>query len=92
MAGGRRRIDLDCGIAYGRIASWLDDELALPCEGGCWLFEVAGAACSVSLEPLEPRTLGAVSLERSHLVADGAPGAVDEFERLFTLRFMSAGG
>ena len=88
----RRRIDLDCGIAYKRIAHWLDDELALKREGGCWLFEFAGALCEVSLSPLEPRALGAVELERSHLVVEGASDAVDEFDRLFTLRFMSAGG
>ena len=87
-----RQIDLDCGIAYSRIEAWLRDELALPAACDGWTFAHEGATCCIRIEPLEPRSLGSVSLERCSLHAEGAPAAIDEFERLFTLRFMSAGG
>ena len=38
LAADANRIDLDCGISYARIASWLDDELALPREQECWVY------------------------------------------------------
>ena len=85
-------MDLDCGIAYDRIASWLSDELSLPCEGARWTFAADGSSCTVTLDRLEPRRFTNLELERSHLVAKGDASAVDAFERLFTLRFMSAGG
>ena len=91
-AVSNRQIDLDCGIAYSRIEAWLRDELALPAACDGWTFAHEGATCCIRIEPLEPRSLGSVSLERCSLHAEGAPAAIDEFERLFTLRFMSAGG
>ena len=90
--GETNRLDLDCGIAYARIAAWLDDELALSREDGCWLFRDDLQTCRVSLEPLESRTFRRVSIERTRLVAEGDAGALESFEKLFTLRFISAGG
>ena len=88
----QKHIDLDCGIAYGRIEAWLRDELALSEGRDGWAFEHAGTTCRIRIAPLEPRTFNNVSLERCSLHAEGAPVAMDEFERLFTLRFISAGG
>ena len=92
LAADANRIDLDCGISYARIASWLDDELALPREQECWVYTLGGQTCTIALEPLEDRPLGAVRLERSHLTAHGERNALASFEKLFTLRFISAGG
>lgn len=91
-ASASEHIDLDCGIAYSRLEAWLRDELALPKADDGWVFSHAGASCSICIAPLEPRPLGSVSIERCALHVDGAPAALDEFDRLFTLRFMSAGG
>ena len=92
LAADANRIDLDCGISYARIASWLDDELALPREQECWVYTLGDQTCTIALEPLEDRPLGAVHLERSHLTVHGGPDALASFEKLFTLRFISAGG
>ena len=83
---------LDCGIQKARIDAWLADELALAYADGRWLFHCNGATCSVATVELENRVLGAFSLERTELRAEGGPVAIEEFMRLFTLRFMSAGG
>lgn len=85
-------MELDCGIAYQRIASWLDDELSLPYENGTWTFAFNGKACQVKAAPLPSRTLGKFGLERTQVAIGGDPTALDEFYRLFTLRFISAGG
>ena len=92
LAADANRIDLDCGISYARIASWLDDELGLPHERKCWVYTLGDQTCTIALEPLEDRPLGAVHLERSHLTVHGDPDALASFEKLFTLRFISAGG
>lgn len=92
LAEDGNNLDLDCGISYERIAAWLDGELSLPHEQDCWIYDVDGEACQITLEPLETRTLGIIKLERSHLVASGDSNALETFERLFTLRFISAGG
>lgn len=88
----QRTIDLDCGITLQRIAQWLDDELALPREGQGYVFRKGACACTVTLERLENRTIGLLDLERTRLLVCGDSEAVDVFEKLFTLRFMSAGG
>ena len=88
----RKPLDLDCGIAYSRIETWLRSELALSILDGSWLFEHGGAICRIRIAPLDPRSLGHVSIERCALHAEGDAAAVAEFEHLFTLRFMSAGG
>ena len=88
-------ISLDCGIAYARIESWLETELPTTVatgEDGSWIFEASGETCRIRIEPLQPRTYGPIALERTLLTVDGAKPAVDEFQRLFTLRFCSAGG
>ena len=85
-------MDLDCGIAYARIAAWLDDELQLPPAGDSWHFSCSPFACRISIEPLEDRELGPLALERTRLVACGDAEALKRFEKLFTLRFVSAGG
>lgn len=85
-------MELDCGIQYGRIATWLDAELCLPREGEDWVFACDGATCRVSASPLECRAIGGIELERTLLAACGEQGAIDAFRRLFTLRFVSAGG
>lgn len=102
---GDASIDFDCGIAIKRITAWLDDELGLAHTGGaqCEAFDVPSpgttwdyprgqASCHVRLEPLESRPLGMVHLERTRLTAWGDAGALEEFRKAFTLRFMSAGG
>ena len=85
-------MELDCGIQYRRIAAWLDDELRLPREGEEWLFTSDGATCRISASPLESRSLGGIEIERTLLSTHGDQPALDVFERLFTLRFISAGG
>lgn len=100
-------MQLDCGIRYARISAWLDDELGLVREdcqpeelpvsgaGGAdwhWVFVSNGASCRVSAFPLESRVYGGIAIERTQLSAQGDQPAIDAFERLFTLRFISAGG
>ena len=83
---------LDCGISPARLQAWLDNELALNRDEQGWLFLWEGASCRVVLAPLENRKLGYVSLERTELAVEGDELAENEFMRLFTLRFASAGG
>ena len=85
-------MELDCGIATKRIIEWLDDELALERAGADWEFPFEGGRCHVTVSPLPNRALGNVSLERTLVTIDGDQRALDEFYRLFTLRFISAGG
>ncbi|HAM14541.1 MAG TPA: hypothetical protein DCP91_01475 [Eggerthellaceae bacterium] len=92
LAENDGHLDLDCGIAYDRIASWLEDDLALPRSDGRWMFHRNGGTCSIALEPLESRAFRNVCIERTRLMAEGEPDALESFERLFTLRFISAGG
>ena len=92
LTADANRIDLDCGISYARIASWLDDEMALPHVQDCWVYTLEMKTCTSAREPFEDRPLGAVRLERSHLTALGDRDALASFEKLFTLRFISAGG
>lgn len=92
LATGGNQIDLNCSISYARIASWLDDELALPQKHGQWIYSTDGQVCQIALERLENCALGNISLERTRLVAEGEPGALAAFDKLFTLRFVSAGG
>ena len=88
----QRTLDLDCGIALPRIAGWLAGELSLLRDGGSYAFRQGECTCAVTLERLDNRTIGLLDLERTRLVAQGDAPAVDAFEKLFTLRFMSAGG
>lgn len=85
-------IDFDCGIKLERITSWLSDELALPASDGGWVFSQGPHTCLIQASPLEARTLATVSIERTHLTAHGDPEALTVLEKLFTLRFISAGG
>ncbi|MBR3182074.1 MAG: hypothetical protein IKF56_05485 [Eggerthellaceae bacterium] len=85
-------MQFDCGISMSRLAAWLDEELCLDHEGEGWAFRHGDATCHVTLEPLENRLLGSYSIERTMLAAEGDDTALKEFERLFTLRFASAGG
>lgn len=85
-------IDLDCGIATQRIVTWLEDELALPALDDGWEFSIGQSTCTVAAQPLEARSLGAVRLKRTRLIASGDEEALEEFSKLFTLRFISAGG
>lgn len=55
-------------------------------------FPAGESCCMVTLTPLENRSVGKVTLERTHLRVEGTQEAVDSFMRLFTLRFISAGG
>ena len=88
-----QNITLDCGIAYARLETWLVDELALASsDDGTWLFEHGDAACAVTLSHLENRTLGTFALERTKVSVGGDAAAVAAFMKLFTLRFISAGG
>lgn len=98
LAADASSIDADCGIACSRIEAWLNDELSLPFEDGAWAYSCEGGVCRVSATPLAPRLLsrsravGALALERTRLVAKGDREALVQFDRLFTLRFISAGG
>ena len=83
---------LDCGIKRSRLATWLDEELRLPRDEDGWVFQFGGGTCRIELNPLQDRTLGCVSIERTELAAEGDGVAVSELSRLFTLRFASAGG
>lgn len=84
---------VDCGIKLDRIATWLDEELQLGESGqNHWLFSYEDQECTVTLAPLENRTIASLELERTELSIDGDQAAVDAFYRLFELRFMSAGG
>ena len=85
-------IDFDCGIAMSRITAWLADELSLPVEDGAWVYSVGQRTCRIEVHPLQSRTLGAVRLERTHFIARGDAEAIAELRKLFTLRFVSAGG
>ena len=86
-------MELDCGIPERRIIAWLDTELALARSSTCWTFVGAsGESCRITTRELERRSLGAVSIERTFVAIYGDPDAIDEFYRLFTLRFISAGG
>lgn len=85
-------MELDCGISSARLSAWLDDELRLESVDGGWHYVFDGASCRIALSPLASRPLGKVSIERTLLSVEGNDAAVVEFERLFTLRFASAGG
>ena len=85
-------IDLDCGIALHRITNWLDCELVLPTGDDGWIFSEGPHTCYIQANPLEPRTIATVSIERTSLTAHGDAEALAVFEKLFTLRFISAGG
>ena len=85
-------MQFDCGISMARLAGWLDEELRLARDEGGWVFCHEGSICHVTLDRLENRKLGSYSIERTMLSAEGDDGALAEFERLFTLRFASAGG
>ena len=87
-----RMLDLDCGIAYERIEQWLSEGLGLSCDGTCWVFYEGDQTCCIQLERLEPRMHSLIGLERTRLLAEGDAAALERFERLFTLRFLSAGG
>ena len=92
LASGPQHLDLDCGISHTRIESWLDDELALPRDGRGWVFALGNQLCRIEVDQLESRVFGAIALERSRLKAMGDAEALAAFEKLFTLRFISAGG
>ena len=93
MSSERKSLDLDCGIASARILSWLEDELALSQDSpGAYVYESDGQTCTVEATPLGRDYSRPFALERTQLVIVGPEGAVDAFMRLFTLRFISAGG
>ena len=95
MGENIRHIDLDCGIAYERIERWLAEELGLirlDSRKSAWMFSAPDGQCRISIDRLESRAFGDLHLERTRLRADGPEAGVDMFERLFTLRFISAGG
>ena len=96
MTSERERIEVDCGIACERIRTWLDDELSLerrPAgESDVWVFTAEGGRCVIEIAPLEPRTLGRVAIERTSVAITGDDSTIARFRKLFTLRFVSAGG
>lgn len=87
-----RKMELDCGIRRDRIVAWLDDELGLGEKDGTWAFEVHGKTCRITLAPLENRIIGKFDLQRTLVTFEGDDDAIARLYRLFTLRFMSAGG
>lgn len=93
---GRRL--LDCGIECNRLVSWLDEELALPQgEDGSWTFFGSAAAresttCRITVKALPKRCMGSMALPHTSVSIEGDEEAREEFLRLFTLRFISAGG
>ena len=92
LASDAGHLDLDCGISHARIAAWLNDELALVQSDEGWVFSSESHTCLVKASPLESRVFGTIALERSRLMVSGEAEALAEFEKLFTLRFISAGG
>ena len=93
MAPDRKSLDLDCGIAPARILPWLEDELALSRDaGGAYVYESDGQTCTIEVTPMGRDFSRPFALERTRLVITGTEEAVDAFMRLFTLRFISAGG
>ena len=84
---------LDCGIATARIVSWLEDELDLTATAErSYEFHMDGGTCHVGVRGLPNRTAGRLALERTELTIDGDAATTAAFMRLFTLRFISAGG
>lgn len=92
LASDAQHLDLDCGISHARIAAWLDDELGLSRSGDGWVFSAGQGTCLVDVSPLESRVFGTIALERARLRVSGDAFALAAFEKLFTLRFISAGG
>ena len=93
MASKQKTLELDCGIAPARILSWLEDELKLAQdESGAYVFENEGRICTAVVAPLGKSGRGHFALERTQLIISGSESAVEAFNRLFTLRFLSAGG
>lgn len=91
-ADSMKRIDLDCGIPYRRLAAWLDEDLGLEQSDNAWTFSDGAACCTITLCELEKRSFNHVEFERTQLVAEGEPQTLEAFCHLFTLRFLSAGG
>lgn len=85
-------LDLDCGIPFSRISTWLDDELGTRCNDHTWTFADENGTCTVEIHALENREFKHVSLERTRLMAWGDEQTLETFYKLFTLRFISAGG
>ena len=85
-------VELDCGIQNARIAAWLNDEISLTHLDDRWLFEDGGQTCTIALSRLENRTIGRLDLERTLVTVEGSQQSIDVFYRMFTLRFISAGG
>ena len=89
----QKTLELDCGIAPARILSWLEDELGLTQdESGAYVFESKGLICTATVVPLGKSGRGHFALDRTQLTMSGSEPAVEAFNRLFTLRFLSAGG
>ena len=89
------RLDLDCGIALNRIATWLDADLACPRNGDAWHFQNEEAACTIELTDLGSHALSthdAMQVQRTRLLATGNAQAIESFCHQFVLRFISAGG
>ena len=103
MVDETQNITLDCGIPYARLTAWLDDELTLSrADDGLWTFACEKApddsqarvasTCQVGLTRLEDRALSNFALEHTQITIDGDAAAVATLMKLFTLRFISAGG
>lgn len=82
----------DCGISAARLTAWLDDELKLERAEDAWIFSCEDGTCCIKVQPLESRSFKTVSIERAELSATGDETAIASFNKLFILRFVSAGG
>lgn len=81
MASNPERVTIqrDCGIEYGRLATWFENA---DCLG-----------CTVELAPKPDRVLSkTVSLPVTALRIEGERKAAQRLYRAFELAFMSAGG
>ena len=77
------------GVPYTQIVNYLKEELALKSMG-------AGAFCYknavIRIVQMEPRALGNISLPRNEIKMQGDATDIQEFEHVFLMRFLSAGG
>lgn len=82
-------IYIDSGIYPQYVLEYVDKEICLPRDGsGRYIYK----NCYVTITPTEGRTFGSVRMPRTDIHMWGAEADCKEFERLYQMRFLSAGG
>lgn len=79
----------ESGIDYQYIHTYLHDELALE-KTGASTYRYKQA--ELTLTPLPPRKVGSFNMQRNRVDMRGDPDDIAEFEHMFLMRFLSAGG